>query len=138
MKMQSIAKGLLGSLLLLGFYFLVIGAISGVGYAWTQFLKSWYWISGLALGFGVQIALFTYARAMHRAHVSGAAVAVSGTASGAAMIACCAHYLVNILPIIGVAGVATLIGNYQTWLFAVGLASNLAGIGYMTKKLMTQ
>jgi|SRR3989344_1803682 len=135
MKMQSIAKGLFGSFLLLGFYFLVVGAISGIDSAREQFLKSWYWILGLAIGFGVQIALYTYTRAMHRAHVSSAAVAVSGTTSGVAMIACCAHYLVNILPIIGIAGIATLIGNYQTWLFAVGLASNLIGIGYMTKKL---
>jgi len=135
MKMRSIANGLLGFLLLLGFYFLVVSAVSGASFALAQFFESWYWILGLAAGFGIQIALFSYIRAVHRARVSGTAVAVSGTTSGAAMIACCAHYLVNILPIIGIAGIATLIGNYQTWLFAVGLASNLIGIGYMTKKL---
>lgn len=132
--LSSILKGITGFLLLLGFYFLVVSLVSGWDFARSQFLKDWYWILGLAIGFGIQIALWTHLRALHRAHISGKAVAISGTTSGAAMIACCAHYLVNILPIIGITGFITIISQYQTWLFVAGLVSNIFGMTYLVNQ----
>jgi len=52
------------------------------------------------------------------------------------MISCCAHYLVNILPIIGISGLAVFIGQYQTELFIAGALSNLLGITYLANKLI--
>lgn len=98
---------------LLGFYFGIIGLVSGWDFAWTQFSLSRYWIIGLAVGFGVQVGLFTYLRALHRARMSGAVAATTGTVSGSAMVACCAHYLVNIMPIVGISGFAAVVGQYQ-------------------------
>ena len=73
---------------------------------------------------------------MHRAATSGKVVVASGTTSTVAMISCCTHYLVNVLPIIGVSGLAAIIGQYQTEIFWVGLISNALGIAYLSGKLI--
>jgi len=132
---KSIYKGIIASVLLLAFYFTIASSISGWNFAKSQFGNNRYWIISLAVGFGIQIFLFTYLRKLHKEKMSGKIAAVSGTTSGLAMVACCAHYLVNIIPIIGIGAFATLIGQYQTWIFAVGLIFNLTGITYMLRQL---
>lgn len=63
-------------------------------------------------------------------------VAASGTTSTAAMISCCAHYLVNVLPVLGVTGFITVVAQYQVELLWLGLAFNLAGILYIAPKVI--
>lgn len=133
---KSILWGLIGMTLLLGLYFIILSLISGWNFTKSQFIDNWYWILGLSSGFGIQIGLFSYLRVSHRARNSGKVAAVSGTTSTIAMISCCAHYLVNILPIIGISGLVTIISQYQTKLFIIGLISNLLGIAYMVNKLI--
>ena len=135
MKYRAISWGMFASGALLALYFVVLAQISGWQYTKTQFTKDWYWIVTLAVGFGVQVFLFSYARALHRAAMSGKVLGVTGATSGAAMLACCTHYLVNALPFLGIAGLATFAGQYQTWLFAVGVLFNLAGVAYLIHKL---
>jgi len=135
MKYRAIIFGIIASGALLALYFVALSAISGWQYTKTQFVADWYWIVALAIGFGVQVFLFSYARALHRERMSGKVLGVTGTTSGAAMLACCTHYLVNVLPFLGIAGLATFVGQYQTWLFAVGVLFNLAGIAYLIRKL---
>jgi len=126
--------GFVAGLSLLGVYFLILNLVSGWEFTKIQFKGNWYWIIGLATGFGIQIGIFTYLRALYRAKVSGKIVVASGTTSTIAMISCCAHYLINILPIIGISGLAVFLGQYQTELFIVGAISNLAGISYLLSK----
>lgn len=119
-------------LLLLAIYFGVVSLISGINFALDQFGTFWYFIVPLALGFGIQVGLFVYLRNIVGQHgSSGKVVAVSGTTSTAAMISCCSHYLVNILPILGVTGFLAVVAEYQVELFWVGLAFNAAGILYV-------
>jgi Cu+-exporting ATPase len=90
----------------------------------------------LAAGFGVQVALFLKLReVVSRAKEAGAAIAVSGTTSTAAMISCCAHYLANVAPVLGATGLVAFAAQFQVELFWVGLAFNAAGIGYVGTKL---
>lgn len=129
--------GVLATAGLLGFYFLILSLVSDWAFTVDQFVTYWYYIISLAIGFGIQIGLFTYLRSSIQNHCSsGKVVAVSGTTSTVAMISCCAHYLVNILPIIGATGLITLVGQYQVELFWVGLASNAAGILYIASKMV--
>jgi Cu+-exporting ATPase len=117
---------------LLGVYFLVLTAVSDWEFTVSQFVDFWYFIVSLAAGFGIQIGLYSYLRsAVRNMDMSGKVVAVSGTTSTAAMISCCAHYLTNILPVVGAAGAIALVAQYQIELFWFGLACNLAGIAYM-------
>ncbi|MBI5438140.1 MAG: hypothetical protein HY936_04205, partial [Nitrosomonadales bacterium] len=46
--------------LLLAIYFGVVSLISGMDFALGQFATFWYFIVLLALGFGVQVGLYTY------------------------------------------------------------------------------
>ncbi|MDO8601184.1 MAG: hypothetical protein Q7R46_00720 [bacterium] len=134
MILKVASKGVIGFFALLVFYFSVLTLVSGWSFTRIQFFQNWYWIIGLSFGFGVQIGLFYYLRDLH-SRMSGKAVAISGTASGMAMIACCSHYLVNIIPIIGISGLAVIISQYQTEFFIIGAVSNIAGIAYLIGKL---
>ena len=123
--------------LLLAINFAVVSLISGVDFTLEQFAKFWYFFVSLALGFGIQVGLYTYLKQLVGQHgASGKVVAVSGTTSTAAMVSCCAHYLVNILPVLGVTGFLTVVAEYQIELFWLGLAFNAAGIWYVASKVM--
>ena len=135
MVLKSILKGAAATAILLVFYFLVLTLISGWDFTLVQFSRTWYWVLGLSSGFGIQIALLAYLRAQ-RNSVSGKVVIASGTTSTLAMIACCSHYLLTLIPIVGIAGLAVIIGQYQREFFLVGLIFNLVGIGYMVNRLI--
>ena len=129
--------GTLAFMLMLAIYFGVVSLISGQNFAIEQFAEFWYFIVALALGFGIQVGLYTYLKNLVGQHgMSGKVVAASGTTSAAAMVSCCAHYLVNILPILGVTGILTLVAQYQIELFWLGLAFNFAGILYIVPKVV--
>lgn len=123
-------------LALLGVYFALLTLLSGRASAIEQFALFWPYIVALACGFGVQVGLYVYLRRLlHGAHAHGKVVAVSGTASAAAMVSCCTHYLANLLPVLGAAGLVTLATQYQVELFWVGLAFNAAGVAYIGSKV---
>lgn len=132
--LRSVCFGFFASAALLVLYFTVLSLISGWGYTLDQFSQFGYFVVALAVGFGVQIGLYTYLRELVR-YGSGAMLGMTGTASTAAMLSCCTHYLANVLPILGVAGLVTFVAQYQVELFWAGIAFNLAGIAYMLKRV---
>lgn len=134
---RSFFWGGLASLFLLGLYFTVLTAVSGFGFAKDQFAGYWYFIVPLSLGFGIQVGLYTYLRALVASgrHI-GEVLGVTGTTSTAAMISCCTHYLANILPILGTVGVVTFVSQYQTQLFWVGIIFNVVGITYISRRII--
>ncbi len=134
---KSILYGTLASLVLLGVYFVVLTLVSGWKFTLSQFTDYWYFIVSLAIGFGIQIALYQYIKNLvHSGQGMGKVVGVSGTTSTVAMISCCTHYLVNLLPILGVTGLVTFVAQYQVKLFWVGIFFNIAGIVYMLSKII--
>jgi len=134
---KSISYGLGATIILLAVYFLVLTLVSGWGFAQSQFASYWYFIISLAVGFGIQIALYHYIKSLvHEGHGMGTVVGVSGTTSTMAMVSCCAHYLVNLVPILGVTGLVTFATQYQVEFFWVGLLFNLGGIFYMANRII--
>ena len=134
---RPILFGIVAFILMLAIYFSVVGLISGLDFAREQFAEFRPFIVTLALSFGIQVGLYTYLKNLVGQHgASQKVVAVSGTTSTAAMVSCCAHYLVNILPIVGVTGFLTIVAQYQIELFWVGLAFNAAGILYILPKVV--
>lgn len=134
---KSTLYGMLASAILLGVYFAVLTLVSGWSFAQSQFADFWYFIISLVVGFGIQIALYQYIKGLvHNGQGMGKVVGVSGTTSTAAMISCCAHYLVNLVPILGVTGLATFAAQYQVKLFWVGIFFNVVGIAYMISKII--
>ena len=133
---KSILYGTLASTILLGVYLAVLTLVSGWDFTLSQFADYWYFVVSLAMGFGIQIALYQYIKSLvHSGKGMGKVVGVSGTTSTVAMISCCAHYLVNLVPILGVTGLATFAAQYQVKLFWVGIFFNIAGIIYMANRI---
>lgn len=122
--------------LLLAVYFGVLTLVSGWSFTVNQFAEFWYFILPLGAGFGLQVALYTQLRQLvHNSGESRTVMATSGTTSTAAMISCCAHYLVNIAPVLGATGLVTFAAQYQVEFFWIGLAFNAAGIAFIGDKL---
>ncbi|KKU66695.1 MAG: hypothetical protein UX89_C0019G0015 [Parcubacteria group bacterium GW2011_GWA2_47_16] len=133
---KPVLYGILASTVLLGVYFAVLTLISGWSFAQSQFASFWYFIVSLAVGFGIQVGLYSYLRGLIKGMGGGKLLGVTGTTSTAAMISCCTHYLANLLPILGVAGIVTFVAQYQTELFWVGILFNLGGIAYMISRIL--
>lgn len=134
---KAILYGSSGIMALIGVYFGIISLLSGWDFASDQFFQFWYFIITLATGFGIQLGLYVYLKSIvHESDKSGRVLAVSGTTSTGAMISCCAHYLANILPILGVAGLASIISQYQIKLFWIGIVFNIAGVIYIARKVI--
>jgi Cu+-exporting ATPase len=133
---RAAAVGVAGALALLASYFGLLPLVTNWSFTLEQFGTYWPFITALATGFGVQVALFVYLRRLVRgcpAH--GKVVAVSGSASATAMASCCTHYFANVLPILGVTRLVALVAQYQVALLWVGLAFNAAGIVYIGTKV---
>lgn len=134
--LRSIRNAGFATLILLGVYIVIVFLVSGWSFMLQQLSLYWYYTLPLAVGFGIQIGLYTYLKNAIKQKASPHILAVSGTTSTAAMISCCAHYLVNLLPILGTVGIITVISQYQVQFFWVGLVFNFAGILYMLSRVI--
>jgi len=144
LKPHALLFGALASFAVVGLYLGMNTLTSDWYFARVQFSEYRWWIIGLAIGLGVQVTLFTLFRAHHRGQKKTAAnssMAASGGVSVVAMMACCAHYLATIIPLLGVtflsaAAVANL-AQYQPYFFLAGIVSCLLGIGLMVRMMRT-
>jgi len=131
--------GIVAALGVVGFYLGLLTLTSDWTNAKMQFIDYRWWIIALSIGLGLQVTLFLYMQKRLRGRKLKAAksgLAASGGMSTASMAACCAHYLVPLMPALGlpflsaaVAGIAT----YQTEIFMLGVVSNLFGLGVMLR-----
>jgi hypothetical protein len=134
---RPIVVGLIASLALLLFY---LGLVSLISRSWSHALSlladdRWF-VLPITLGFGIQAGLFTYLRSLHGATKMPAAVTGSSAgASTAAMVACCAHHAVDVLPLLGLSGAAIFLAQYKVPFMIVGLLSNAAGIGFLLTRI---
>ncbi len=136
---RIIFNAVVAVILLLLFYFVIVTVVSGFPFAVSQFKSYWYFLVSLALGFGIQIGLYTNLKRLvenSSMKMGGKTVAVTGATSTLAMISCCAHYLANIVPILGIAGALTIVAQYQIEIFWVGLAFNIFGIVFISNKII--
>jgi cation transport ATPase len=124
-----------------GFYLGLITLTSDWYNARLEFKEYGIWILALAAGLGVQVVLFSLLRAWHQGVSMKAAkcsLAASGGMSTTAMAACCAHYLIVILPVLGLpflSAAAAGLARYQTYFFLAGVLSNMFGIGLMLRMM---
>ncbi len=134
---RSVAAGLIGAAILLGIYLAIISLAQGVDHAIAQLVTDAPFVGLIAAGFGIQVALFTELRRVDRRHRSAAAVTAAGTGtSAAAMLACCAHHLVDLLPLLGLSAAAVFLNAYKTPLLVLGVAMNVLGIVVIARQLL--
>ena len=130
-------RGSLWGLAAAGGLLVVYGAVlafaNSLEHALAEFVRLWYWMVPLVLGFSVQVGLFAYARTATggQGMVHSRGVAASGSTSTLGMVACCAHHLTDVLPLIGLAGVAMVLAQYQDLFLLLGVLSNLVGLVYV-------
>ena len=131
---RPIAYGLLAATALLAFYFGLIALAQGWSHASEQLAADRWYVLAIMTGFGTQVALFVYLRRLH-ARVAAAGVAASTGTSTAAMLACCAHHLSEVLAVVGLSGAALFVYDYKAELLWLGIAMNLVGIGYLVYQI---
>lgn len=136
LRARSLVAGVVGAAALLLVYLSIIALAQGVSHALEQLAADALFVGLIALGFGAQIALFVELRAVDRHHRASAAVTAAGTGtSAAAMLACCAHHLVDLLPLVGLSAAAVFLNAYKTPLFLLGIAMNVVGIVVIARRL---
>jgi hypothetical protein len=125
------AIGAAGVLALLGVYFSILTMANSIAHAVQQFAEMWYLISALVAGFGVQVGLYSYIREGMQNMAAAAEVTAAGGISTGSMIACCAHHLVDVLPVLGLPVVFAFLSEYQAFFMIIGILSNAIGVTMM-------
>jgi Cu+-exporting ATPase len=127
---KSIFWGVLSGLILIGFYIGVLTIFQGFNFALNNLRSLWYLIFPLVIGFGIQIGLFVSIK--NHAKLKGT-VATTGGISGGTMVACCTHFLLNIIPIAGASGLSIFLMKYQPTFLSLGILANVLGIVLMIR-----
>ena len=133
---RSVAAGLVSAAALLGVYLTIISLAQGFQHAFEQLAADALFVGLIAAAFGIQICLFVELRTVDRRHRVAAGVTAAGTGtSAAAMLACCAHHVVDLLPLLGLSAAAVFLNAYKTPLFLVAVAMNVIGILVIARQL---
>lgn len=124
--------GVLGGVLLAGLYLGIVSLAESPAHALDLFWEDKAFVIPIILGFGAQVGLYTFLKKglylpLH-APVSGVTTAAGGGMSTVAMVACCAHHVADVLPLVGLTAAATFLANWKIPFMIVGLATNLIGI----------
>lgn len=132
-----IVAGIIASLAMIGMYLAILTLFQGWKHALDQFAADRWVVLLVAFGFGVQIGLYTYLRIqIHAAQATGA-TAATGVGTGTStlgMVACCAHHLTDLAPLValtGASGLSGAIAFLNEWKYpfiALGLIVNASGI----------
>ena len=133
----SLTWGVIASAGLAGFYAAVVGLASGsVDHLLDQIRRDWYLLAVIVAGFGTQVALVIELRHRHRLSHSALAAGGSGTgASAVGMVACCAHHLADLLPVLGATGAAAFLLDWRVPFMVAGIAINALGIAATARRL---
>jgi len=122
---KAFLLGVLSAVGILAIYLLFLTLFQSSGFAIYEFRKLWVWLVPLSIGFGTQIGLYLSIR--HNSKIK-AGVSTSGTISGGSMLICCSHYIIGLIPLVGLAGFSQFLMSYQKAFFALGILSSVTGI----------
>lgn len=132
-----------GAGLMTGLYFGIVSLAQGGDHAAAFFLDELAYLLPLILGFGIQTALYlVLKKQLHlppgQMGASGAMTGAGGSTSTIAMVACCAHHVTDVLPILGISAAATLLTEYQNAFMLIGLLTTMGGIVVMIRILVME
>lgn len=131
-KVSPTEAGFLGAITLLFAYFILLSILNSFDHAISQFFSMWYWILALAIGFGIQVGLYSHIKHAACANASASAeIAATGGVSATSMLGCCLHHITDVIPIIGLSAAAIFVTQYTTQFMIIGVASNIIGITLM-------
>ncbi|MCQ3972033.1 MAG: hypothetical protein DPW09_01160 [Anaerolineae bacterium] len=121
-------------------YLAIVSLAEGWTHAVDLMIEDAWLVGPIMLGFGVQVGLYTYLKTVIHAATQGAGAltGAGGGTSTAAMVACCAHHVADVLPLLGLSAAATFLADYRIPFMLVGLATNLIGIGVISFLILRQ
>lgn len=131
-----LGAGLAGAGLLTLLYFGIVSWAESPQHAVELFWEDRWIVIPIILGFGVQAALYVILKKrlfvpVTHTGASGALTGAGGGMSTVAMVACCAHHVTDVLPILGLTAAATFLADYRIAFMLVGLGTTLLGIFVM-------
>jgi hypothetical protein len=128
-----------GAVFLAAVYLGLVSLAESPQHALALFWEDRLFVMPIILGFGTQVGLFTFLKkglfVPIASPVNGATTAAGGGVSTIAMVACCAHHLTDVLPVLGLTAAATFLAQWKVPFLAVGLLTNLIGIGLMLREI---
>jgi hypothetical protein len=147
-----VGVGLLATAFLSAVYFGIVSWAESPQHAVELFWEQRWLVIPILVGFGVQAALYSILKFglylpvqseggndfMVKTAAPGASVGAGGTTSTVAMVACCAHHVADVLPILGLTVAATFLAKYQTAFMAAGLTANMIGIAVILRILIRE
>lgn len=138
-----LGAGITGAGLLTLLYFGIVSWAESPQHAVELFWEDRWIVTPIILGFGVQAALYVILKKrlfVPVAHTgpSGALTGAGGGMSTMAMVACCAHHVTDVLPILGLTAAAAFLAEYRLAFMLVGLGTTLLGIVVMVVILIKE
>lgn len=135
MNRRSLRWGVTASATLAAFYVTVLAASGGWEHLIDQARTDWWLLTPIILAFATQVALGVELRHRHRAQHLAATTGAGTGASAVGMVPCCAHHLVDLVPLLGAAGVAGFLFDWRIPLMIAGLAINLVAVTIAGRRL---
>lgn len=141
--MLPIGFGLLGSVFITSLYLGLVSWAESFQHALQYFWQDRWIVVPIILGFGIQTGLYVILKKRLFVPVSstgpsGVLTGTSGATSTMAMVACCAHHVTDVLPILGLTAAATFLAQYRTVFMLIGLGMTLLGISVMVVILIKE
>lgn len=138
-----LGAGIAGAGLLTLFYFGIVSWAESLEHAIELFWEDRWIVTPIILGFGLQMALYVILKKglfvpVGHTGASGALTGAGGGMSTAAMVACCAHHVTDVLPILGLTVAATFLAEYRIAFMLAGLGTTLLGIVVMVTILLKE
>lgn len=129
-KFKPIIIGISGTIGLMIIYFGILTWANSFTHALEQLMIMWYWFLLLSIGFGIQLGLYSYVKLVKKSNMAGATAEITATGgvTTGSMIACCAHHIADLLPLIGLSAAAVFLVQYQIPFILLGICSNIIGI----------
>lgn len=141
--LMPIAFGFAGMLALTGIYFGIVSLAESPTHALELFLEDRWIVFPIILGFGIQVTLYVILKKRLFIPVadvgpSGALTGAGGGVSATAMVACCAHHVTDVLPLVGLTAAATFLAEYRLAFMLTGLGTTILGILVMLTILIRE
>ena len=135
MTIRSLRWGLVAGAALATFYVLVLVTASGWAHLEDQLRQDWWLIGPIVIAFGTQVALTAELRRRHRARHLGATSGAGTGASTVGMVACCAHHLADLVPLLGATGLAAFLFDWRVPFMLAGLVVNGVAVTIAARRL---
>ena len=100
-----------------------------ISFATEQFLSLKIFLVPIAVGFGLQAALYSLIKAKNALLMVG-----SGSINTGAMVACCAHHIADLIPLMAIVGISAFLVYIQKYLLIGALVLNWLIVIYLYKK----